>query len=198
MPSVWAWHRLWLPINKPWGNKLDARLQALIDKQEITDLVYAYCNASDRHDHQKLRALYHPDATDDHGGFFKGLASDFIDKLPEIQAPMEILHHNVTNLNIVLDGDYAEGEIYVLVFHRISTDSEPIDLLIGGRYFDRYEKRDGVWKFSAKAVVADWATVNSPSTVQLDHPLLAGSHIGKPGPADPSYSFFKLINWGER
>ena len=109
---------------------MDARLQALLDKQAITDLVYAYCSASDRHDHARLRELYHPDATDDHGGFFQGLASDFIDQLPEIQAPMEILHHNITNLNIALDGDYAEGEIYVLAFHRIRTETEPLDLLV--------------------------------------------------------------------
>ncbi|PLW69746.1 nuclear transport factor 2 family protein [Pseudohalioglobus lutimaris] len=177
---------------------MDARLQALLDKQDITDLVYAYCNASDRHDLDKLRQLYHPDATDDHGGFFKGLAMEFIDQLPQIQAPMEILHHNVTNINLALDGDYAEGEIYVLAFHRIRTDAEPMDLLIGGRYFDRYEKREGVWKYSARAVVADWATVNNPSTVQLDHPLVQGSHIGKPGLDDPSYDFFKLLKWGER
>ena len=176
---------------------MDPRLQALLDKQEITELVHAYCNASDRHDHDKLRALYHPDATDDHGGFFQGLASEFIDKLPEIQAPMEILHHNITTVNIALDGDYAEGEIYVLAFHRIKTDADPMDLLIGGRYFDRYEKRNGVWKFSAKAVVADWATVNNPSTVQLEHPLVQGSHIGKPGPEDPSYGFFRLFSRGE-
>ncbi|RLQ22677.1 nuclear transport factor 2 family protein [Seongchinamella sediminis] len=177
---------------------MDARLTALLDKQEITELVYAYCSASDRHDHERLRTLYHPDATDDHGGFFQGLASEFIDSLPDIQAPMEILHHNITNVNIALDGDYAEGEIYVLAFHRIRTDAQPMDLLIGGRYFDRYEKRDGIWKFSHKAVVADWATVNAPSTVQLDHPLVKGSRIGRPGPEDPSYDFFRLFTWGQR
>lgn len=177
---------------------MDPKLQDLLDKQELTDLVYAYCNASDRHDHDKLRQLYHEDAIDDHGGFFKGLAMAFIDRLPEIQAPMEILHHNVTNINLKVDGDYAEGEIYVLAFHRIRTEGEPMDLLIGGRYFDKYEKRDGVWKYLERAVVADWATVNEPSRVQLDHPLVQGSHLGVPGPEDPSYQFFRLFEWGKR
>ena len=177
---------------------MDPKIQRLIDKQEITDLVYAYCNASDRHDHDKLRQLYHPDAIDDHGGFFKGLAMEFIDQLPQIQAPMNILHHNVTNINLALDGDYAEGEIYVLAFHQISTEEGPIDLMIGGRYFDKYEKRDGIWKYSERAVVADWASVNDPSTVRLDHPLVEGSHIGRPGREDPSYSFFSLLQWGKR
>lgn len=176
---------------------MDPRLQALLDKQEITELVHAYCNASDRHDHDKLRQLYHPDATDDHGAFFKGLAMEFIDQLPAIQEPMEILHHNVTTINIALDGDYAEGEVYVLAFHKVRTDDGPLDLLIGGRYFDKYERRNAVWKYAERVVVADWATVNSPSTVDLKHPLIEGSHIGCPGPNDPSYAFFRLLRRGE-
>jgi hypothetical protein len=175
---------------------MDDRLQALLDKQEITELIHTYCNASDRHDHDKLRELYHEDAIDDHGSFFKGLAMAFIDKLPEIQAPMKILHHNITTVNIALDGDYGEGEIYVLALHQVATDDQPVDLMIGGRYFDKYEKRQGKWKFSHRAVVADWATFNNPSTVCLDHPMIEGSYIGQPGPDDPSYAFFRLLRRG--
>ncbi|CAA0125454.1 Uncharacterised protein [Halioglobus japonicus] len=29
---------------------MDARLQSLLDKQEITELIHTYCNAADRHD----------------------------------------------------------------------------------------------------------------------------------------------------
>jgi hypothetical protein len=177
---------------------MQAELQALLDKQAITELVNSYCNAADRHDHDKMRALYHDDAIDDHGAFFQGLAMEFIDKLPEIQAPMAILHHNVTTVNIKLEGDYAEGEVYVLAFHQVRTEDGPVDMLIGGRYFDRYEKRNGEWKFSHRAVVADWARVDSPSTVTLDHPMIEGSYIGKPGKEDPSYDFYRLFKWGQR
>jgi hypothetical protein len=175
----------------------DDKLSALLDKHEITELVHAFCNAADRHDHEKMRALYHEDAIDDHGSFFQGLATEFIDKLPEIQAPMEILHHNITTLNIALNGDYAEGEVYVLAFHKVKTDQDSIDLLIGGRYFDKYEKRAGVWKFSHRAVVADWANLHHPSIVNLENPMVEGSYIGKPGTADPSYDFFSLFQRGK-
>jgi hypothetical protein len=173
-------------------------LQDLLDKQAILELVNAYFNAADRHDHEKMRALYHADAIDDHGAFFKGLAMEFIDQLPAIQAPMEILHHNMTTVNIKLDGNYAEGEVYVLAFHKVRGDEGSFDLLIGGRYFDKYEKREGVWRFLHKAVVADWATVTDPSEVNLAHPVLEGSYIGAPGEADPSYEFFRLFKRGER
>ena len=176
----------------------EQQLQELLDKQAIHELLAAYFNAADRQDHAKMRQLYHPDALDDHGAFFQGLAMDFIDKLPEIQAPMEILHHNMTTVNIKLDGDYAEGEIYVLAFHKVKTDEGAFDLLIGGRYFDKYQKHDGIWKFSHKSVVADWTTVHNPSQVDLQHPAVEGSLTGRSGPTDPSYDFFKLLRRGER
>lgn len=172
------------------------QIQELLDKQAITELIHAYCNASDRRDQDKLRTLYHEDAIDDHGAFFKGLAMEFIDKLPEIQAPMLILHHNITTVNLAVEGNYAEGEVYVLAYHQVATDDEPMDLIIGGRYFDKYEKRNGLWKYSERAVVADWATVNTPSTTRLDHPMLAGSYFGKAGEEDPSYAFFRLLKRG--
>ena len=175
------------------------QIQALLDKQAITELIHTYCTAADRKDFDKMRTLYHEDATDDHGGFFKGLAMEFIDKLPEIQAPMAILHHNITTVNIKLDGTRAEGEVYVLAFHKVQTDEEPFDLLIGGRYFDKYEKReDGIWKFSHRAVVADWVNVHNPSIVDLESPIIQGSLLGQSNAADPSYDFFSLFKRGER
>ena len=179
-------------------SELLPRLQELLDKQAITELVYSYCNAADRRDYPKLHALYHDDATDDHGGFFKGLAKDFIDQLPEIQESMLILHHNVTTINIKLDGDRGEGEIYVLAYHKVQSDPEPFDLLIGGRYLDQYEKRDGVWKFAHRSVLADWVNVHNPSIVDLDSPSVRGSLIGQPDDSDPSYALFQLLKRGVR
>ena len=86
----------------------------------------------------------------------------------------------------------------MLAFHKIRTDEGSIDLLIGPRYFDKYEKRDGVWKFAARTVVADWANLHDPSIVNLDNPVIEGSYIGKPGLADPSYGFFAGFRAGPR
>lgn len=175
-------------------------IQQLLDKQAIHELVNIYCRAADRHDHALMRSLYHEDATDDHGAFFKGPAMEFIDHLPEIQAPMAILHHNVTTVNIRFaadNPDRAEGEVYIIAFHQVKTDDGLMDLLIGGRYLDIYEKRDGQWRFLHRAALADWARVDNPSTVDLKHPMVDGAHIGTPGDKDPSYSQLSLFGRGK-
>ena len=93
----------------------EQRIDELLDKQAITELVHAYANAADRHDHDKMRALYHPDAIDDHGHFAKGPAMDFIDKLPEIQRDMAILHHNPRSYSCTSSN--TEGKVRVRQFH---------------------------------------------------------------------------------
>jgi hypothetical protein len=182
---------------REWKSAMDPRLQALLDKDAIRDLVTAYCRAADRKDQALMRSLYHPDATENHGAFFTGLAAAFIDRLPEIQAPIDILHHNITTHNIWLDGDQATGEAYVLAMHRIQRPAGPFDVLIGGRYLDRYTRVAGQWKFAHRAILADWAHVQDPSIITLNHEMVAGSLIGQPGPNDPSYAFFTSPLAGE-
>ena len=178
-------------------NDINTKIQEIIDKDAIRDLVATYCRAADRHDNELMRSLYHEDAYDDHGSFFKGKAMEFIDMLPEIQKPMSILHHNVTTHNIKLNGAYAEGETYIIAFHQVQSDSGDYDVLIGGRYFDQYQKRDGIWKFLSRAVDADLVYVSDPSKVNLDHPMIKGAHIGVPGNKDPLFKILKSAVWGK-
>jgi|TARA_Y100000992_G_C21265353_1_gene493676 hypothetical protein len=177
---------------------IDSKIQEILDKESIRELVYTYCRAADRHDNNLMRSLYHEDAYDDHGSFFKGKAMEFIDLLPEIQKSMGILHHNVTTHNIKLNGDRAEGETYIIAFHQVLTEEGNYDVLIGGRYFDKYEKRNNLWKFSSRAVDADWVYVNDPSKVNLTHSMIQGAHIGSSNKKDPSYELLKLFKRGIR
>jgi hypothetical protein len=52
--------------------------------------------------------------------------------------------------------------------------------MVGGRYLDMYEKRDGTWKFSQRMIVTDWAHVNDPSSVDLSHPITKDTPRGAP------------------
>jgi hypothetical protein len=64
---------------------LEAKLRALVDKDEIRDVLYRYSRAVDRCDRELLASSYWPDAGDNHG-FFVGNAHEFQRRNGECQA----------------------------------------------------------------------------------------------------------------
>ena len=85
-------------------------LDEIIAKEQIRDLVLAYCRAIDRKDFELLSQLYHPGAGDEHGCNPSGTAQEFFEILPGMMEAAEVLQHNITNHFIKVDGEYAEGE----------------------------------------------------------------------------------------
>jgi hypothetical protein len=103
------------------------------------------------------------------------------------------MQHNVTTVNFVVDGNLAEGEIYTIATHTFSGGDRDVDVIIGGRYLDKYEKRHDIWKIIERTIVTDWANVNDPSSVDLSHPITRGTLKGSPDADDPSHQFFSLF-----
>ena len=98
---------------------------------------------------------------------------------------MDCTIHAISNTLFVVDGDVAEGEDYGYNFHR--TRAEPRqEIIIYGRYLDRYEKRDGAWKFARRKFVFDHGY-----TTPVDEKSLAssihGAPLGKDGESDISF-----------
>ena len=137
-------------------------LDELLAKQEITDLVSRYMRGLDRLDKALLRSTFHDDATTDYG-FFQGGPDDFTEMAYGALQDHLANHHMIGQTLIDIEGEVAFGEIYFQAFHRIITDGEERDLFICGRYVDRYEKRNGVWKIAFRSEVNDWSR-NDPAT----------------------------------
>jgi ketosteroid isomerase-like protein len=173
-------------------------LLALTAKDEIRDLVYSYCQAVDRHDFDKLATLYHEGAVDEHGFNATGSAAEFFAKLPTLVAHAAVQQHNVTNITIRVDGSYAEGECYFIAYHLWEDPDGHSEVLLGGRYLDKYERRDGVWKIRQRRVVGDWLRTNHGADNELDHPKAAGMYRGRKDAKDPAYEFFRLFRRGAR
>src|SRR5579859_3348552 len=61
------------------GERLSPQLQALVDKNEINEVVNSFARAIDRTDENLLRSVLHADATLDFGpGVFQGVGNDYV------------------------------------------------------------------------------------------------------------------------
>ena len=131
-------------------------VQALIDKQAITEVLSNYCRAVDRADIALLTSCYHDDATEDHGGTFSGSAKDYIASIAPILPRGGIMTHTTTNVLIALDGDDAYVESHILAFARLKKDGEKFDTLTLARAVDHFKKRDWTWRIGARRMVWEW------------------------------------------
>jgi ketosteroid isomerase-like protein len=173
---------------------IESLSREMIDEFALRKLVHAYCRAVDRGDFATLRELYHHDAEDAHGAFSTGSVDDFLKTLAASQPHVRSMQHNITTVNFAIAGDTAEGEIYTIATHTFNAGDRDVDVIVGGRYLDKYEKRDDTWKIVERTIVTDWAHVNDPSSVDLSHPVTQGTLKGSPGADDPSHQFFSLLS----
>lgn len=174
---------------------MSAAVQALVDKQALHELVLTYCRACDRRDFALVRSLYHDDAIDDHGAMFCGPPDDFVKWLPQAMSAFEATSHSIANALFVVDGDRAEGELYANAYHR-THPPDAKEIVIGGRYLDRYERR-GEWKFLHRSLVLDWCRVE-PVDQTAYREFAAGAPVGRADRSDPSYAHLSLFKRTER
>jgi hypothetical protein len=139
---------------------LAAQVADLASRAEITEVVLRYVRAIDRCDEAMLRSCFHPGARHRHGSF-DGASSDFCAVAIEICGQVEATHHQLGPVSIELAGETAFTETYFTSHHRFAA-APPAggrpheDRFMGGRYVDRFERRDGVWKIAERHGVNEW------------------------------------------
>ena len=141
-------------------SKTETDLRLMLDKQQIHEVMMRYCRAVDRMDEELLRSVYHPDATDNHG-LFNGKAADFVPWcMKQLREAYTATQHVVANELIEVHGDHAYCEFYFVAYHRYERKGEPRHMTAGGRYVDRFERRNGDWRIAERTVVVDWQRVD--------------------------------------
>ena len=145
----------------------DPLLDALKSRAEITEVLLRYVRAIDRCDEDLLRSCFHPNARHRHGSF-DGASADFCDLAMRICRAVEATHHQLGPVSIELAGDTAFAETYFTAHHRFGAappaGGQPHeDRFMGGRYVDRFERRDGVWKIAERQGVNEWLRYEAAS-----------------------------------
>ena len=130
----------------------------LLAREEITDVVKALARGTDRLDRELMASCYHPDGTDDHN-VFRGTGTEFaqwvVDTLPHFQATM----HFIGPPLIRNERDVAKVDTYCVAHHVSKPDADGLqsDMVLGLRYVDRFERRDGPWLIAARVCAFDWS-----------------------------------------
>ena len=154
-------------------------LATLLAKEEIRELAMLYSRGVDRKDAELLQSLYTADGTDNHGKYFNGTATDYVQFLDKSFPYMPMSAHNICNHLVSVDGDQGEGEVYAIAFHLIPDGKGGMleDFMLC-RYIDSYRKEEGRWKFAHRVLAFDH---------HANRPFTVSDALVPTGPADPSY-----------
>lgn len=138
---------------------MDARLQELLDRQVIADVLQRYSRTLDWLDDAGQAACFWPDAPIDYG-FFTGTAADFVPVVMAIERASQRRWHFLSAPSISFTSpDHAQAECYGFATGiRQQEDGSWSGGLYGGRYLDAFERRGGEWRIARRQYVMDWKT----------------------------------------
>jgi hypothetical protein len=168
------------------------------DRQAITDCMHLYSRGIDRADADLLREVFWGDAKII-GELYSGGAADFIAfSVPAGLKNWDRMMHMITNAIIRIDGDRAVSESCFYGYHVAhgggARDIPSGDLIISGRYLDRFEKRSDEWRISEKTILFEWYREYADAGGAKPGPM--GTKVtlkGEPAPNDRSYALFGSI-----
>lgn len=161
----------------------------LVARQAISEAITTVQRGIDRGDLALMKSAWHDDAEVIYG-FFNGAATQLCEILVGgPAAPDNITMHRPSNTWIQITGEQAISESYVVVY----TMTGPMQSLIGGRYLDRHERRDGQWRLSHRTYVFDW-NINQPATGSGLPGFDAPYNRGSKSTEDPGAKL--LAQWG--
>ena len=124
----------------------------LVARAEITDVIKRLARGTDRLDEELMASCYHEDGFDDHNAF-RGSGTEFARWVCEVLPHFEATHHFIADPYIRLAGDVAQVDTYCEA-HHVGTDR---DMVLGLRYVDRFERRDGRWLIAKRVCAFDWS-----------------------------------------
>ena len=136
--------------------ELTKRVARLAAHEDVRNRIFGYTRALDRLDAELLLAQFWPDARVDYGTFYSGEVGGFVEMALGFQGGMRDTQHLVGNVLCSVDGPHATAESYVHAHHVIVQGNDLVQLMVGARYLDRFECREGDWRIAYRTEVLDW------------------------------------------
>jgi SnoaL-like domain len=168
------------------GVQVDEDLQRMLDERAITRVLTRYIRGVDRCDVESIKAAFHPDAVTHHGNFGAGGRDEFADFVVNTAMPRyNSTMHYISNIQFDFESnDVAYVETYLQAIHMRTAEINTTVDWWGGRFVERWEKRDGDWKIAERTVVHEWDHSQASSNL----PNWRGKYAaGSRGLEDPVY-----------
>jgi hypothetical protein len=137
-------------------NTREQQVADLLDRNAIRACIEQLARGEDRRDAKLISRAYWPDSVTDYG-VFRGSFDEYLAWVVPGSPSLPATQHVLGQSYIVLDGESARVETQVISYHRVDTGNEHRDSVIGGRYLDIFEQRDGEWRIASRMMVYDWS-----------------------------------------
>ncbi len=162
-------------------------LREIQDRQDIYDCLVRYTRGMDRGDLALALTAYHPDALADCGAVCASAADMAKWSIADHNERQFRTQHLIGNFFFDIRGDVADTETY---WHYGGFNKPPLTAvsLMGGRYLDHFERRDGRWAIAHRIVVIDFHGDAGP---HLPVDVIEGFNAPHPPSrykSDPSYN----------
>lgn len=137
-------------------------VQQLLDRQEISDLLYRYGSSLDDRDWSRLATCFTPDAVAIYGGElgrrdgYQAIEQTCRNALE----PLDSSHHLIGNLEIQIEGDTARSRCYLHAQHTKVGMQGGDNLALGGTYRDELVRAGDGWKIRKRELQIVWQEGN--------------------------------------
>lgn len=166
---------------------MDRKLQQLLDKSEINEVVQKERAFRDQARWDEMQAAYHDDSVVDLS-WFKGTGPEFVAASRRLYEAGRHSAHQMGPTLVSLNDSRALATTSCAVCVRTSLDGVEVELTAHSRLYERLEKRDDAWRISRMGIVYlrdILMPVNPAQRVEIDDARLSAYR--------PSYRFLSYV-----
>jgi hypothetical protein len=167
-----------------------ALFHELLSKHQVQEQLNHWTRGADRIDIDEMRSAFHPNAHIDYG-FFDGTVEEFLPWVVRFHSEdLVSTTHTISSVLVKVSGETAGSESRVECCLRFRHPSGgELDLLLAGRYLDKWERREGVWRIADRTALVDHYRTLLVERDAMVEDLVKAPIAGKRSKDDLSYQY---------
>jgi hypothetical protein len=164
-------------------------LDQIRSRQQIEEQLHRWARGADRIDIEEMQSVFHPKANINYG-YSNGPVEEFLPWVVKFHSEELVwTSHWIVNLLIKFEENKAHSEAGVDCCLRYKGKDGLADLIVAGRYLDRWERRDGEWRIIDRTSVLDrYRTSRVEQSAEAD-PWVKKVNMGVRTKDDLSYHY---------